>query len=206
MTKRIIGLFLTVTLLFTISCAFAEATWQDVIGVVEDGDYKNAYAGFGFHLGDWQVASETDIASVYEKSEDFFTEDFSKAMEERDSLCLFMAIADEGKESTMSVITNEGAASGLYHALGFRNMYRMEAAKLKKNLESYGISVVSLDVGTITVDGREMPCMRIEESLEGVSTYVIEVSWMKGQYRIDIGASSTDFESAEAIMERFFWL
>jgi hypothetical protein len=204
--KRIIGLFLAVTLLFTISCAFAEATWQDVIGVVEDGDYKNTYAGFGFHLGDWQVASETDIASVYEKSEDYFTEDFSKAMEARDSLCFFMAIADEGKESAMSVITNEGAAAGLYHALGFRTMYRMEAAKLKKNLESYGITVVSMEVGSITVDGREMACMRIEESLDGVSMCVIEVSLIKGPYRIDIGASSTDFDSAEAIMARFFWL
>ena len=204
--KRTVVLFLAVTLLFTASCAFAEATRQDVTGFVEDGDYKNAYAGFGFHLGDWQIASETDIASVYEKSEDYFTEDFSKAMEGRDSLCFFMAIADEDKESVMSVITNEGAASGLYHALGFRTMYRMEAAKLKKSLESYGITVVSMEFGSITVDGCEMPCMRIEESLDGVRMCVIEVSWMKGQYRIDIGASSTDFESAEAIMARFFWL
>ena len=204
--KKCMALFLSLALLFTASRAFAEATRQDVIGVVEDGDYKNTYAGFGFHLGDWQVASETDIASVYEKSEDFLTEDFSKAMEARDSLCFFMAIADEGKESAMSVITNEGAAAGLYHALGFRTMYRMEAAKLKKNLESYGITVVSMEVGSIAVDGREMACMRIEESLDGVSMCVIEVSLMKGQYRIDFSASSTDFESAEAIIERYFWL
>ena len=204
--KKCMALFLALALLFIAACAFAEATRQEVTGVVEDGDYKNAYAGFGFHLGDWQVASETDIASVYEKSEDYFTEDFSKAMEQRDSLCFFMAIADEAKESAMSVITNEGASAALYHALGFRNMYRMEAARLKKNLESYGISVVSMDIGTITVDGREMSCMRIEESLDGVSMCVIEVSLMKGQYRIDFSASSTDFESAEAIIERYFWL
>ncbi len=204
--KKYTVLFLTLTLMCTAACAFAEATRQDVTGFVEDCDYKNAYAGFGFHLGDWQIASETDIASVYEKSEDYFTEDFSKAMEERDSLCFFMAIADEGKESVMSVITNEGAASGLYHALGFRTMYRMEAAKLKKNLESYGITVVSMEFGSIIVDGCEMPCMRIEESLDGVRMCVIEVSWMKGQYRIDIGASSADFDSAEAIIARFFWL
>ena len=204
--KKTLALFLALALLFTSHWAFAEATRQDVIGVVEGGDYKNAYAGFGFHLGDWQVASETDIASVYEKSEDYFTEDFSKAMEERDSLCFFMAIADEGKESAMSVITNEGAAAGLYHVLGFRTMYRMENAKLKKSLESYGITVVSMEVGSITVDGREMACMRIEESLDGVSMCVIEVSLMKGQYRIDFSASSTDFESAEAIIERYFWL
>ncbi len=204
--KRNMALFLALALAFTAGCAFAEATRQDVIGVVEGGDYKNAYAGFGFHLGDWQVASETDIASVYEKSEDYFTEDFSKAMEARDSLCFFMAIADEGKESAMSVITNEGAAAGLYHVLGFRTMYRMENAKLKKSLESYGITVVSMEVGSITVDGREMACMRIEESLDGVRMCVIEVSLMKGQYRIDFSASSTDFESAEAIIERYFWL
>ena len=119
---------------------------------------------------------------------------------------IFQAIADEGKESAMSVITNEGAASALYHALGFRTMYKMENAKLKKSLESYGITVVSMEVGSITVDGREMACMRIEESLDGVSMCVIEVSLMKGQYRIDFSASSTDFESAEAIMARFFWL
>ncbi len=204
--KKTMALFLTMALLFTSRWAFAEIARQDVIGVVEGGDYKNAYAGFGFHLGDWQVASETDIASVYEKSEDYFTEDFSKAMEERDSLCFFMAIADEAKESAMSVITNEGAASALYHALGFRNMYRLEAAKLKKNLESYGIGVVSMDIGTITVDGREMACIRIEETMDGVAVYAIEVSMMKGSYRIDFGASSTDFDSAEAIMARFFWL
>ncbi len=204
--KKCMALFLALALLFIAACAFAEATRQEVTGVVEDGDYKNAYAGFGFHLGDWQVASETDIASVYEKSEDYFTEDFSKTMEQRDSLCFFMAIADEAKESAMSVITNEGASAALYHALGFRNMYRMEAAKLKKNLESYGISVVSMDIGTITVDGREMACMRIEETLDGVTVYSIEVSLMKGQYRIDLGASSTDLDSAEAIMARFFWL
>ena len=204
--KRNMALFLALALAFTAGCAFAEAARQDVTGAVEDGDYKNAYLGFGFHCGDWQVASETDIASVYEKSEDYFTDDFAKAMEQRDSLCFFMAKAGEGKESAMAVITNEGAAAGLYHALGFRTMYRMEAAKLKKNLESYGITVVSMEVGSIAVDGREMACMRIEESLDGVSMCVIEVSLIKGPYRIDISASSTDFDSAEAIMARFFWL
>ena len=204
--KKCMALFLAATLVFTASCASAEAARQDMIGVVEDGDYKNAYAGFGFHCGDWQVMSETEVAFLYEKLDDVLTEEFSNTMEQRDSLCFFSAKAVEGKESVSAVITNEGAAAALYHTLGFRNMYRMENAKLKKNLESYGISVVSLDVGTITVDGREMTCIRIEEIVEGVTVYSIEVSLMKGQYRIDIVASSTDRDSAEAIMARFFWL
>ena len=197
---------LALTLLFTAACALAEINARDVMGVVEDGEYKNDYAGFGFFCEDWKVLTEEEIASAYDLSEDFFTEEFSKAMEQRDSLCFLMAKAAAGKDSITGVVTNEGTAAVLYHTLGFRTMYRLEAVKLKKNLESYGITVVSVEISTITVDGREMACMRIEEIMDGVHAYVIGVSLMKGQYRIDFGAASTDFDGAEAILARFFWL
>ncbi len=204
--KRWIAFSLALALLLAAACAFAEINARDVMGVVEDGVYKNAYAGFGFSCEDWQVMTEEEIASVYDQSEHVLTEEFSKAMDRRDSLCFLMAKAAEGKDSIVGTITNEGTAAVLYHTLGFRTMYRMEAAKTRKNLESYGITVVSMDISTVTIDGREMPCLRIEETLDGVHVCSIAVSLVKGQYRIDFGASSTDFDGAEAILARFFWL
>ena len=204
--KKRTAFSLALTLLLAAACALAEINAGEVMGVVENGVYRNAYAGFGFSCEDWQVLTEEEIASAYDLSEDFFTDEFSKAMERRDSLCFLMAKAAEGKGSIVGTITNEGAAALLYHTLGFRSMYRMEAAKLRKNLESYGITVVSVDISTVTVDGREMACMRIEEIIDGVHACVIGISLIQGPYRIDFGVSSTDFDGAEAILARFFWL
>ena len=204
--KKWTAFSLALTLLLTAACALAEINARDVMGAVENGVYRNEYAGFGFSCEDWQIMTEEEIASAYDLSEGFFTEEFSKAMEQRDSLCFLMAKAAEGKDSIVGTVTNERTAAVLYHTLGFRTMYRMEAGKLKRNLESYGITVVSMDISTVTVDGREMPCLRIEETLDGASAYLIGVSLIKGQYRIDIGASSADFEGAEAILAQFFWL
>ena len=204
--KKWTALSLALTLLLTAACALAEINARDVMGAVENGVYRNEYAGFGFSCEDWQIMTEEEIASAYDLSKDFFTEEFSKAMEQRDSLCFLMAKAAEGTGSIVGTVTNEGTAALLYHTLGFRTMYRMEAGKLKRNLESYGITVVSMEISTVTVDGREMPCLRIEETLDGVSAYLLGVSLIQGQYRIDFGVSSTDFDSAEAILAQFFWL
>jgi hypothetical protein len=205
--NRSIAFFLALILLLPSACAFAEIDPQEVMGAVENGDYKNEHFGFGFHCGEWQVMSEEEMASVYDKAYDI-SEEFAKEMERRDSLYFFRASGPENKDQALGVVTDIGvAAAGLYQLLGVGNMQRMQDWKLRGNLESYGIDVDAVSYGSITVDGREMACMRVLETFDGMSVYTIEVSVIKRQYRIDLGASSTaGFDAAEAIMARFFWL
>lgn len=206
--KRFAAFFLALILLLLSACASAEIDPQEVMGTAENGDYKNEHFGFGFHCGEWQVMSEEERTSVYDKAYDAFTDEFAKEMERRDSLYFFRASGPENKDQAHGAVTDIGvAAAGLYQLLGVGNMQRMQDRKLRGNLESYGIDVDAVSYGSITVDGREMACMRVLETFDGVSVYTIEISVIKGRYRIDLGASSTaGFDAAEAIMARFFWL
>jgi hypothetical protein len=204
--KRFAAFFLALVLLLLSACASAEIDPQQVMGVIENGDYKNEHFGFGFHCGEWQVMSEEERTSVYDKAYDAFTDEFAKEMERRDSLYFFRASGPENKDQATERSRISASPPRGLSLLGVGNMQRMQDRKLRGNWnprDRRRCGVLRFHY----VDGREMACMRVLETFDGVSVYAIEISVIKGRYRIDLGASSTaGFDAAEAIMARFFWL
>ena len=204
--KKLLSVALTLMLALTAVCAGAELAVQDVVGTVADGEYRNEYLGFGFHCEGWTFSTEEEIAATYSASKEMFSEDFNKILDQTGNFMFLMASAPNGIDNIVGTVTSLGAAADTYRKLGLKTVYEMQVSQVKASLESAGLTDVTVEAITLTIDGRETAGLRTSYVMSGLTVYGVQTALLKDEYLVSIAFTSLDPATAEEEAGLLFWL
>ena len=66
---------------------------------------------------------------------------------------------------------------------------------------------VLLDVSSVVIDGRALPCLRMQYNYMGIlNINAIQVSLLKDNYLVNITSTASDMKTAEDAICHVFWM
>ncbi|MBR6185899.1 MAG: hypothetical protein IKQ41_06505 [Clostridia bacterium] len=205
--KKLLSFSLALMLLFAAFHAFSEATLSEAMGVIEGDTYSNAYMGFGFRGEGWKYSSQEELDSTDKLAKAMMEEDSVKNLEELGTVTIMRATASNGFDNVGAEVTYLGTNALILEVLGMKAFYESQADGIKQNLNAASLTVNSFEISSITVDGRDMACYRIEYSFMGIiDIAAIQFSFLQNKYMITITATAENLEAAEQALLNYFWL
>ncbi|MGI6094024.1 MAG: hypothetical protein ACOYBL_01200 [Lachnospiraceae bacterium] len=165
-----------------------EAAAEFSRGVIEDNVYTSEFGGWTFTAPDgYRFYEDSEIATVYGLSEDML------GIEAADSVVYDMYCVDANGNN---VSVNYENLSGVYGTLLDEKSYlELSQSGLKTAFEGIeGMSITSIESGTVDIAGTTMDCINLELSVEEVPFYeTLVVKKVEGYMAIcTVSAFSTE--------------
>ena len=207
--KKIISIALALLMLLSSFGAWAETSVDEMQVTIEDGTYRNEFLGLGFRGEDWKYASEEEIAAAYELMKKLVTDEKTiQGIEEAGAVNILTVTAPNGIDNLVITITylgNQNAA--VYKLLGMKYVLEQQQDAIRQSLEAAGLNNISLDVGTVDIDGREMDCYRMSYSFMSIlEMSALQFGYVTNQYLVTLTFTAQELSAAEDAATRLFWL
>lgn len=166
-------------------------------GTVEGQSYVNSFFGIKADFGnEWVLASEDEIATMTaQTSETLNNEAAKKQIEEGEAVMDFYAQNPRGAQTLNIYMEDLGLANASADMIITGTMNAV-----KKELESQSFEDVTVEKGTTTFLGEEVPCINIFGRYTGLDFYEKQVFLIKGRNAASITAASFNEDHNDEIL------
>ncbi len=221
--KKLVSLLLTLLMTFSVFSAFAEAipvepedalsladaTLEDVMGVIDGDVYTNPYLGIGFTLPagqNWTYYSEEEILQANKLAQALATGELKDVLSESQNIILMYAAGPMGSPNVSIQILDLGVSGTLVNLIGLSTILEPQLDTMKKTLENSGMNNVEVILDTMLIDGREEVCIRISYSYFGIKAYTVQVCYIQGDYAVYVASGASEDGVADQLLGNVFWL
>lgn len=171
--KKIIAMLMAVLMLMGLCACSAEPEEEFVParGKVEGNVYKNEAFGISFTAGeDWYYYSDEEIAAAMGiVAEEIFTDEYAESVSEIEIIYDMYCGSFETGETVNVNYENLGIIYGT--VLDEKGYLEAAVAQFDSQMEGSGITFPKKEIGTVLIDGKEVPCLHVVMEYYGISIY-----------------------------------
>lgn len=173
------------------------------LGSVNGLTYENKFIGLGCSLdSEWTFYTDEQIKDLNNITLDAVGEEVEEIIKASDIVYDMYTSRNNGLDS---INVNLEKVNPVQLALiNLEDYYLNAAPTLVKGLENMGLSNITYETGTITIDGQEFDCLNVEADIQGINFYETLFSVKCNGYLANISIGNTGENNIDDIIESFY--
>jgi len=174
------------------------------LGAVEGINYENKFIGIGCNLpSDWVFFTDEQIMELNNYVADIAGGGFEEAMKNASLVYDMYAMSTTNQINNINVNLEKGNPATIAMT-DLEDVFENSLPLLKQSIENMGGSVISSEIGSVTVDGTEFTCMTNIMEANGITMYQLSFAKKCNGYIANISIGATDENTLNDIIDCFY--
>ena len=174
------------------------------LGDVTGLNYENEFIGIGCNLpADWMFFTDEQIRELNNITTDLAGEEYKEVVANASLVYDMYAMSTTNQINNINVNLEKGNPVTIAMT-DLEDVIENSLPLLKQGIENMGGSVVSSEIGSVTVDGTEFTCMTNIMEVNGITMYQLSFLKKCNGYIASISIGATDENTLNDIIDCFY--